>query len=250
MKPAAEVRGHLRKARKLVAVLRHPAYWRGLCHGVAASTEHEAAALDHCYRTVIDVGANRGQFLLLAARRFPDAALIAFEPLTGPRELLRRAVPRRRPLRLFEAALSDCAGTATFHVSRADDSSSLLPISASQVATFPGTDEVAHLSVPTARLDEVLLPADLRTPVLLKIDTQGGELAVLQGAAALLPLVTTILVECSFAELYKGQPTADAVIRFLHARDFVLHSVGAVTTAAGGRPVQADCVFERADGRG
>jgi len=201
------------KARKLQAVVRVPAYWRGLRHGVAAAVEHEGAALDHSYRTVVDVGANRGQFLLVAARRFPDAALIAFEPLPGPREVLRRVMPRRRPVRLFEEALSDRAGTATFHVSRADDSSSLLPIAAAQVATFPGTEEVAQLTVRTVRLDEVLTRDDLEPPVLLKIDAQGGELAVIEGASGVLAAINTILVECSFAELYEGQPTADAVIR-------------------------------------
>lgn len=226
-------------------MLRHRAYWRGLRHGVAAAVEHEAAALDHPYRTVIDVGANRGQFLLVAARRFPHASLLAFEPLPGPRDLLRQAMPRTRPVRLFEVALSDRAGTATFHVARADDSSSLLPIADSQVATFPGTDEVAQLTVQTARLDEVLASERLMPPVLLKIDAQGGELAVLQGADELLPAVTTILVECSFAELYEGQPSVDAVVRHLHGHGFALHSIGPVSTAPGGRPVQADLVFER-----
>ena len=238
------------RARKLAAVLPHPAYWRGLRHGVAASVEHEAAALDHSYRTVIDVGANRGQFLLLAARRFPDAALLAFEPLPVARSVLRRAIPRRRPLRLFDLALSSNAGTATFHVSRADDSSSLLPISRTQVSTFPGTDEVAQVAVRTARLDEVLAPDDLDPPVLLKIDAQGGELGVLKGATGLLPDVTTILVECSFAELYEGQPKVGAIVDFLHGHGFSLHSVCPVTTARGGRPVQADLVFEQAAAAG
>ena len=235
------------RARKLAVVLRHPSYWRGLRHGVAAAVEHEAAALDHPYRTVIDVGANRGQFLLLAARRFPEAALLAFEPLPEPRKVLQRAVPRFRTVRLFEVALSDRSGRATFHVSRADDSSSLLPISAVQVSTFPGTEEVGQVRVDTARLDEVLSPTDLRPPVLLKIDAQGSELAVLEGSSGLLPDISTVFVECSFAELYEGQPTVDAVVRFLQSKGFGLHSVGAVATGPGGRAVQADLVFERAD---
>ena len=235
----------LRKVTKLWAVAKVPAYCWGLRRGVAAAVEHEGAALDHDYRTVIDVGANRGQFLLVAARRFPRATLLAFEPLPGARDVLRRAMPRWRPVRLFETALSDRAGNASFHVSRADDSSSLLPISTAQVSTFPGTEEVAQLPVRTARLDEVLTADDLEAPVLLKIDVQGGELAVLEGGTGLLGAIDTILVECSFVELYEGQPTADTVLRFLHGHGFALHSVGTVTTAAGGRPVQADLVFER-----
>ena len=233
------------RARKLALVLRHTGYWRGLRHGVAAAVEHEGAALDHSYRTVIDVGANRGQFLLLAARRFPTAALIAFEPLLQPRDLLRRAVPRGRAVRVLDLALSDRAGTATFHVSRADDSSSLLPIASAQVSTFPGTDEVAQVPVRTARLDEVLSVGDLDQPVLLKIDAQGAELGILLGATGVLSAVATVLVECSFAQLYEGQPAAGAVVRFLHDHGFELYSVGPVTTNSDGRPVQADLVFER-----
>jgi len=226
-----------------MTIVATPHYRRALRHRVAAAVEHDGAALDHDYRTVIDVGANRGQFLLVAARRFPAAALLGFEPLPAPRDVLRRVMPR--PVRLFEVALSDRAGVATFHVSRADDSSSLLPISDQQVSTFPGTDEVAQVQVTTARLDEVLTAADLEPPVLLKIDAQGGELAVLAGAGGLLASIATVLVECSFAELYQGQPTADEVIHFLHDHAYRLHSVGPVTTTSGGRPVQADLVFER-----
>lgn len=53
--------------------------------------------------------------------------------------------------------------------------------------TFPDTDEVAELPVRTARLDEVVHASDLDRPILLKIDAQGGELAVLEGASDLLP---------------------------------------------------------------
>jgi len=101
--------------------------------------------------------------------------------------------------------------------------------------------------VQTARLDELLSASDLQEPVLLKIDAQGGELGVLAGASGVLAAISTVLVECSFAELYEGQPTADAVIRFLHDHGFTLHSVGAVTSAPDGRPIQADFVLGRTD---
>jgi hypothetical protein len=104
---------------------------------------------------------------------------------------------------------------------------------------------VAQLAVRTGRLDVVLGAVDLEPPVLLKIDVQGGELRVLEGASGLLSGIDTVLVECSFAELYEGQPLADAVVRFLLGHGFALHSVGSVSTDRRGRPVQADLVFER-----
>jgi FkbM family methyltransferase len=104
-------------------------------------------------------------------------------------------------------ALTDHAGTEELHVSRADDCSSLLPITARQVAAFPGTKEVHTLEVRTARLDEEVRPGSFERPAALKIDVQGSELAVLHGATGILPERDAILVEevVPFVEFYAGQ---------------------------------------------
>jgi hypothetical protein len=75
-----------------VAILREPAYRGALSHGVAASVEHEAIPLRREFRTVIDARANRGRFAVFAARRFPPAALICFEPLPGRGRLVFAAI--------------------------------------------------------------------------------------------------------------------------------------------------------------
>jgi hypothetical protein len=59
------------RVQKLLGILREPFYRSALRHGVAASIEHEAIPLRTDFRTVIDVGANRGQFALFAAHHFP-----------------------------------------------------------------------------------------------------------------------------------------------------------------------------------
>src|SRR5882762_6091377 len=97
----------LARARKLARVLQEPGYRRALRHGVAASTEHEAIPLRADFSTVIDIGANRGQFALFAERRFPQATVICFEPLPEPRAQLQRVVGASGRLRLFDAAVSD-----------------------------------------------------------------------------------------------------------------------------------------------
>src|SRR5215212_9944591 len=68
---------------KLAKVLRRPGYWPGLRHGVAAAIEHDRIPFDNEFRTVIDVGAGRGQFALVARRRFPAATLHCFAPLSS-----------------------------------------------------------------------------------------------------------------------------------------------------------------------
>jgi len=99
--------------------------------------------------------------------------------------------------------------------------------------------------ITTQRLDALLSPADLESPTLLKIDVQGTELEVLTGADGLLDVVDTILVECSFVELYAGQALASDVLSFLHKRSFRLANIVAPTLGHKGEVLQADIVFER-----
>jgi len=207
--------------------------------------EHDRTPLGHDYRTVLDVGANRGQFALVASRRFPRALLVCFEPLDGARFKLELAISNHPRLRIVASAVADSAGSADLLVSRADDSSSLLTGTDRLLATFPGTEVVERVSVPTERLDALVGDHELARPALLKIDVQGAELEVLRGATATLEKTDTIIVECSFVELYDGQALADDVIRFLHPRDFRLAAIVSPTLDDAHQILQADLVFER-----
>lgn len=237
-----------RRARKLVRLVSVGAYRRALLRGVPAATEHERTPLPNDLRTVFDVGANRGQFALVASRRWPDARLVCFEPLPEPCRTLASALRDHRHICVVDAALTTQAGTVEMHISRAEDSSSLLPITERQLAAFPGTEEVGVREVRAARLDEEVRPGTFERPALLKIDVQGSELAVLRGATGVLPELDCILVECSFLELYGGQPLTDDVIRFLHEQGFALVAITAPTTDTHGALLQADLVFEARPG--
>ena len=233
------------RARKLFKVLRDPSYRRALRYGVAASTEHDAIPLRRDFQTVIDAGANRGQFAVFAARRFPRAAMICFEPLPEPGLRIRRVLEDTGRLKLWEVALGAVNHEAEFHVSASDDSSSLLPIGPYQRKAFPGTAERSVRTVQVRRLDQVLQPGDLVSPVMLKIDVQGGELGVLQGAHGILESIDTVLVEASFVELYDGQPLVDDVWDHLRGHGFACRGVWSISYGAKGECLQADLLFAR-----
>lgn len=240
------VRREAARGAKLARIVSHRGYRRALRQGVAAAVEHEQLHIPIEPRTVLDVGANRGQFALVAAHRWPDARLICFEPLPAAVARLTEVLattPASAEVR--NVALTDTPGEAKLHVSRADDSSSLLPIGFRQPATFPGTDEVGVITVRAARLDDEVDIGQLARPVLLKIDVQGGELHVLRGATAALDHVDAVLVECSFVEFYEGQPLAHELVGFLAGYGLVLTGAGVPTTDRTGRVVQIDLVFGR-----
>jgi FkbM family methyltransferase len=233
-----------RKARKLGILLTQSKWRHGLRSAVAATVEHDALPLRHDLRTVIDVGANRGQFTLYALARFPSAHIIAFEPLPGAREQMMRLFREEDRVEVVPFALGETEGEVVMHLSAREDSSSLLPIGGRQVSAFPGTEEVGTTRAYVRTLDSVLADRELMDPALLKVDVQGFELPVLRGAEQTLGSFDQILVEASFVELYEGQALFPDISHHLEAQGFRLVSGHISASDALGRWLQGDFLYE------
>ncbi|MEQ8747385.1 FkbM family methyltransferase [Pyruvatibacter sp.] len=225
---------------KLMALASSPAYWPALLQGVAPTVEHREALKDFDFKTVVDVGANKGQFAFFAATQWPLAELHCFEPQPGPRAKLDHLLGSR--VTSHECALGTQTGTAELHLATRADSSSLLPLGEAQKRLYR-MDEVGTVTVPVERLDTMI--KTLTRPALLKIDVQGFEYEVLQGASALIHSFECIYVEASFTELYEGQKLADGVTTYLEEMGFSctgrFNSTGDETRNL----VQADLLFRR-----
>ena len=234
-----------RKGRKLGRLLREPSYRRPLLAGVAATVEHESVPFPADYATVIDVGAGRGQFAVFALKRFPRARVHSFEPLPSSYRTAVRAIGKSERAEVRQLAIGAKTGNQDIFISADADSSSLLRPTDEQTERFPGTGEVDRVEVDVMALDEAVTVVDAR-PALLKLDLQGGELDALRGAEQTLGSVDAIFVECSFVELYEGQPLADELICYLKDRSFALRGVFSPNYGADGTCVQADLLFQAA----
>lgn len=199
--------------------------------------------------TVVDVGANRGQFALAVRRWAPSARVISFEPLTAPAAVFRCVFSDDEQVVLHQAAIGQESMRQKMHVSARDDSSSLLPISPLQTKLFPGTEEVATIEVRVAPLAEFLMADDLQVPAMLKLDVQGFEFNALTGCESLLRHFDWVYCECSFVELYSGQKLAWEIIDWLSVRDFCLIGMFNPAYDHRGQAVQADFLFSRKNGR-
>jgi FkbM family methyltransferase len=144
---------------------------------IAAALAHDAHA--------IDVGAHHGSVLADMVRCAPDGRLIAYEPIPEMAALLRERFPN---VEVREVALSDRAGESTFsHIV------DLPAYSGLRLRTLPeGTHDVREITVRTERLDDAL-PSGF-APALIKIDVEGGELAVLRGATETLRRYRPVIV--------------------------------------------------------
>ncbi len=233
----------MKKLSKLIQIIQQGLFFAFLRHNVAAGVEHRVVLGPLDCRHVVDIGANRGQFALIARKYFPDAKIDSFEPLKEPADRFQALFDNDQFTQLHRLAIGLNEGEAEIHVSSRDDSSSLLPITDTQSMLFPGTAEHETRMIQVAPLKNIIPEQDVQKPALLKIDVQGFELEVLRGCEELLEQFQYIYVECSFVELYAGQAFADEVIAFLRERNFILEGVYNPCYDKNGRAVQADFFF-------
>lgn len=230
---------------KLARAISSPQLLRALLSSrVLASAEHQRVLGDRL-ATVVDIGANRGQFSLAVRQWAPKASVIAFEPLSAAAATFQKVFEGDSKVTLYQVAIGPGAGEVVIHVSSADDSSSLLPIAPLQTELFPGTGEIGMEAIRVGRLSDFVSAEEIRSPALLKVDVQGYELDALRGCTDLLQKFDLIIVECSFMELYEGQAFAHEVIRFLDGHGFVLRNVYNLEYNRKGEAIQGDFAFAK-----
>ncbi len=171
-------------------------------------------------KTVLDIGANKGMFTKCSSFVFPDASFYAFEPLDNCFEELSRLQHSIERLKCYNVAIGNNNTAATIHRSSYDYSSSLLEMDELHKAAFPYSAEEIQDNIQLRMLDSILLSEQLLRPLLMKIDVQGYEKFVLEGAKQTLNVTDAIICEISFRPLYKGQPLFDEVYDVLRASGF------------------------------
>lgn len=200
-------------------------------------------------RTVIDCGANAGQFARYVSGFFPEAFLFCFEPLAEPyAKLSAWAATQEGRVRCFQVALGDQEGEAVMrHHLEHSPSSSLLATTGHEVALFPETARQSEVVVPVTTLDTILTDFmdGMAQDILLKLDVQGYEDRVLRGATRLLGKVQACLLEVSVDPLYQGQASFKDLVMLLDASG--LEYAGNLDQAYGedGRVMWLDALFVR-----
>lgn len=172
-------------------------------------------------RTILDIGASHGQFAGDALRAFPGVTIYSFEPIPECFEELvtmSKAAPTVHPIKL---AISDHDGEQDLWVSSFRDSSSLQEMLPAHVEAWPHTAIEKKITVQLKPLDAAVAGFDLEAPMLVKIDVQGHELAVIRGGRATLARCDRVMLECNFAPLYAGQPTFNQLYDELRSMGFL-----------------------------
>jgi FkbM family methyltransferase len=201
--------------------------------------------------TVLDVGANTGQWGDLLFDTGYDGRLISFEAAPSVHSAL--LVHAKRSGKAWEvapcAALGSQKGQLQFNLSANTVSSSALPMRGRHVESAPDSAYVGQQMVPVERLDQLAAPfvrSDSR--LMLKIDTQGYELEVLKGATGLLDQVVCMQVELSLVSLYEGAPSFLEMIGHAKSLGFEIFNVVPVfKDSRSGQVLQVDGYFLRTE---
>jgi FkbM family methyltransferase len=163
---------------------------------------------------VLDIGAHLGSFTSLAARVSPTGQHIAIEALPYKADWLRSKFPK---VRVESVAVSDSAGTVTFHHNVGRSGYSGIDAHAEE------GDRVIPVTVRTARIDDIV-PIDHRIDF-VKIDVEGGELRALGGAPRVLETRPPVLFECTSGTT--DQPMRRQLFDFFTDRGYRIYMVGA-----------------------
>lgn len=197
---------------------------------------------------VIDVGANEGQFGRDIRSMGYRGRIASFEPLTAAHAQLLRAAHGDTAWSVHpRCAVGDRDDSVTINVARNSVSSSLLPMTDAHESAARNSAYIGAEQVPLVRLDSVAADyLDGASAPFLKIDTQGFEWAVLDGAAKLLPRLRGVLCELSLVHLYEGQHLWLDVIHRLEGEGLRTWAVQpGFTDHRSGRTLQLDAMFFR-----
>jgi FkbM family methyltransferase len=191
--------------------------------------------------TVIDVGVADGTQGLYET--FPSSAHLLVEPLSEYESALMK-ISRKYHAAYVLAAAAEKAGRTTLKVKSRLYMSSILDYSAG-----PPTDSFERI-VPTVTLDDLCEARRLSGPYLVKVDVQGAELNVIEGATRILRETEYVVLELSLGDYIVGSPQFFDVVNYMKGRGFVVYDIfGGWLSATSGALVQVDLAFVKEKGR-
>jgi FkbM family methyltransferase len=159
---------------------------------------------------ILDIGANIGQYGSEMRNLGFKGKIISFEPMNKAFEKLQKNAAKDANWVVFNYSIGERDGQTTINVAKNSVSSSLLENLPQLIDSAPEAAFVEKETIEIRKLDNIFEDLDLiGKNIYLKIDTQGYEEMVLQGAEKSLDFVTGIQIEMAFIPSYEGAITFD-----------------------------------------
>jgi FkbM family methyltransferase len=174
--------------------------------------------------TIIDVGANVGDFSKEMRKYRPEALIYAFEPLPYEYDALITAFKYDKRFKSFNLALSDKEAVVPFNVTSFGPASSILQMNDTLIDYinngFKTNVTASPILVQAVTLDSIFADSILGPSLLVKIDTQGFEDKVIKGGEKTIRRAKVCFLETEFQPLYKGQALFIDILNQMDALGF------------------------------
>jgi FkbM family methyltransferase len=199
--------------------------------------------IDAQIKTILDIGANVGQFAMEIATILPQAKIYSFEPIAHCYENL-KANTHALNIQLFPYALGDVETKQSINVHQHTPSSSLLVMKELHEKAFPNSLKSTKEEIVVKQLDKVFANTILEPNVLVKIDVQGFEEKVILGGLKTLKQAKIVIVEMTYTHLYENQPLFDDIYAHLRGLGFAFKgNIAQMLNPETGLVLYGDSVF-------
>lgn len=203
-----------------------------------------AHVLEHCKTlgfipsTVVDVGVANGTPALYST--FPSSKHLLMEPIKEYEPDLKKICDLVDAEYMLAAASSENGATSIYLGRQLHGSSIMQP---------PEGGDLEKREIKLVKLDDVCSEKNLQGPYLLKVDVQGAELLVLEGAQVMLSQCELVILEVSFFNFRPDMPDIYEVIHYMKNKGFVIYEIfSGHNRPLDGARAQADIAFVKESG--
>ena len=196
---------------------------------------------------VLDVGANVGQFATRLRLNGYHGKIVSFEPDTQAFEKFQKNFEMDSNIFAHQTAFSDHNGELEFLVAADSACSGFNTPTSEMTKLLPDAKVIDKRVLKVQRLDDYALSNSIQgTNIFLKIDVQGHEQKVLDGATGILARCSLIELEIPVLNSYEGSATISETLKIMSERGYELVSVGlGYFSPTSGQLADIDCLFKR-----
>lgn len=205
--------------------------------------------------TIFDAGAHFGNTALKYDKLFPSAAIYCFEPFRESFEKMKGNIAQHENIKPFNKALGKHVGVSQFHSNMNEQTNSILATHAEADNNWGGkamlnTKEVLEVEVTT--IDQIVEEEGLEKIDILKMDVQGAEYQVMEGARETIKKnkIKLIYTEIIAIPTYEGQQELDEALKMYRDYGFELINIYNSGHTASGRLQFIDAIFINANSSG
>jgi len=202
---------------------------------------------DNHINLVLDVGANNGGYALSMREFGYTKKIISFEPLKSAFSELKISAKNDKNWILNNYALGNEDTKSVINIAGNSFSSSILNMLPQHLNSAPESRFISQEEIEIKKLDTIFnAMVSANDNVMLKIDTQGYEKNVIDGAIESLPKIKIIQLEMSIVQLYESELLMTEMINYLDARGYQLFSLeNGFGDSDSGQLLQVDGIFVR-----